>query len=287
MPLDESARQSAFNLGSQKLLQNRAALKGAVRWDIWTTPADADRVLAIASRVGVPVHLNTSLTGGSWADKEPLKANLLRALLTEMEQCAAAGAAFLWLAPDSIFGDGTVASVMALGVVPGVCVAFAPMRVNAAGFIDAMGQGPVSNAQLVRLAFERSHQSFKDADAALPSTNSFESGVSWRRIGAGLYAVTHRKHSAYLMQPTKADVKWFMAKQKFGAYDHSFPARLVDEQRQRVIGSSDAAFTVELTPAESHRAKVAPNEVVEPDRYWQDLSNHRANRNVLAIWREG
>jgi hypothetical protein len=265
--------------------RNAEALKAAARWDIWTTPADAERVRAIASRAGLPLNLNANITGGSWSDKEPMKANLLRALLTEMEQCAAEDAAFLWLAPDSIFGDGTIGSIMALGAVPGVSVSLAPMRVNAEGFVDAMGSEPLSNAALVRLSFERAHQAFKDAEATLAYSNSYKSGVSWRRIGAGLYAVTHRKHSSYLTQPTKSDVRWFRDRPKFGNYDHAFPSKLIEEQRQRVIGSSDAAFVAELTTEGSHMAPVQPADPAEPDRYWQDLPNYRANRSVVAIWR--
>lgn len=265
--------------------QNAAALRQAIGWDIWTTQVDAGRVRAAAAQLGVPLEVHDELPAASWADKEQLKPGLHRALTAEMARCADKHQAFLWIAPDSVFGDGSCASIMALGAAPNVCVALSPMRVNAEGFIEAMGDGARDNPALVKLAFERMHRGFAEADATLADVNSMESGVSWRRIGEGLYAITHRKHSAYLLQPTASDAKWFGDMKKFGAYDHSFPQRLVNEQRQRVVGSSDAAFVAELTPAASHRANLVARDPLEPDRFHQNLAHHAANRNVLAIWR--
>lgn len=263
--------------------KNRAALEQVAAWDLWTTPTDAERVLAIARKLGLPIEMHAGLQGGTWADKAKLKVSLTDALVLQIERCVRDS--FLWLAPDNVFGDGTIQSIAALGSVPGVCVALAPMRVDVDKFMQHFGPEPWENEELVRLAFRCAHQGFKDAEATLPKTNSMESGVSWRQIGEGLYAVTHRKHSAYLMQPTPEDAHWFRKNKKFGAYDHGFPQILVDTQRQRVIGSSDAAFVVELTPAAAHVPPLRDAIKNEPDRYGQDLSHHRANRNVVCIWR--
>lgn len=265
--------------------KNRAALKAALGWDVWTTRADADRVREIAGRLGCPVELRAEILPASWEDKAALKPQLAAVLTAQMERCVAEGQAFLWAAPDNIFADGAVRSFVELAAARDVCVASAPLRVKAEGFIEAMGEGPLEGAALVRLGMERAHRSFLDAEATLPDTNSFESGLSWRRIGDGLYAITHRKQSAYLMQPTAADVWWFRKNPKFGGFDHGFPKLLVDEQRQRVIGSSDAAFVVELTTARAYVPPVMISDAGEPDRFNRDLSNYAANRNAVVIWR--
>jgi len=78
-----------------------------------------------------------------------------------------------------------------------------------------------------------------------------------------------------------------MSKPKFGNYDHAFGNRLVQEGRQRIIGSSDAAFMVELTPvgvSEGDLQKIDPE---YPDNYWQDVPHIQINRNTMMIWRAG
>jgi hypothetical protein len=263
--------------------KNRAALATADGWDIWTTPEDEARVRRAAGRV--PLELRIGIFNShAPEDGTARKENLKRALISEIHETRDKGA-FLWIAPDSIFGDGSLGSIIELGSVPGLCIAMAPMRVIADGFIEAMGNVPLSNAELVRLSFERMHRGFAEAEATRRHTNSYESGVSWRRLGDGLYAITHRKHSAYLMQPTRGDAEWFKHMNKFGAYDHSFPRLLVQSERQRVIGSSDAAFVAELTPELGHAPPCLPTDPNEPDRFMQKQPHHAVNRNVVCIWR--
>lgn len=265
--------------------RNREALKLVKAWDLWTTEADRKRAKAAADRVGIPVEIHPVIPPLSWDDKEAMKPALTRVLIEQMGKCAQADQAFFWVAPDSIFGDGTIGAVMTLGAVPGVCVSFFPLRVKAEGFIEAMG-GPLTNAQLVKLAFTRLHPAFEQSDATRPYTNSFESGVSWRRLDAGLYAVTHRNPSAYLMQPTIGDYRWFADMKKFGAYDHTLPKRLIEEHRHRIVGSSDAAFVVELTPEDAHVPALQQTSSGEPDRYRQQLHHHAVHRISTVIWRE-
>lgn len=258
---------------------NREALKRAKVWDIWTTTSSAERAESIAAKLGIPVAIHADIEDS----KDSL--NLSKALHAEIELCANESGAMLWVAPDSIFGDGTIRTFLETATVPGICVAHGPMRVNQGGFLEAMGPGPVSNARLVKLAFERMHAGFRAADVSLPQTNSYKSGLSWRKIGDKLYAVTHLLPSSYLLQPNRRDLKWMLSKPKFGNYDHSFPSVLVDQQRQRVIGSSDAAFVAELTMETVDKAPLSTVIPEWPDKFWQDLPHHGVNRNVVVIWR--
>lgn len=263
--------------------RNLAALKKrVVAWDLYTVPEDAERAGSIAARLGIPVEIHAVLDGKP--DPNVRKSNLLKALLAQMDRCIERKSSFFFAAPDAIFGDGSVESFLEIGSVPRVCVAAAPMRVVEEGFIKAMGDGPVSNARLVKLAFERMHPSFAAGRAGLPRTNTLSTGMSWRRISEGLYAVTYRTHSAYLLYPERQDVKWFRDRPKFGNYDWQFPKILVEQQRQRVIGSSDAAFVVELT-TDAQDPATTKADPLEPDKFEKELLHHQVNRNVVCIWR--
>ncbi len=255
--------------------QNREALKAVSGYDLWTTAKDQDRARAIAERLGIPVDIHLMGDGG--------KAELFPALIGQMTICK--NHAFIWAAPDCIFGDGTIRTLVEVGRVPGICVAFIPLRVNEPGFLEAMGAGPLGNAELVKLGMSRAHRGFTDAEATLPRTNSWESAVSWRNIGGGMYAVTTRCPSSFFMQPTARDIKWMLDRPKFGNYDHQFPKNLIERQCQRVVGSSDAAFVVELTPLHVGVASLVDTNPNEPDRYIADLPHYAVNRNVLSIWR--
>jgi hypothetical protein len=264
--------------------QNKAALKKRVTcWDLWTTPEDEARVREIASRLGIALEVRTILNGKP--ESVIRKKNLIESLIAEMDYCVGKKSAFFFASPDAVFGDGSVESFMEIGSVPRVCVAAVPMRVVADGFLEALGDAPVSNPRLVKLAFERMHSAFASGQIGLPQTSSFRSGLAWRKIRDGMYAVTFRMHSSYLMQPEWTDVKWFRDKPKFGNYDWSFPQVLVGQQRQRVIGSSDAAFIVELTTGGEDQRTWSSPFPDDPDRFEKDLLHHQVNRNVQCIWR--
>ena len=258
--------------------KNRAAIRGWVEaYDVWTTAGSADQARWIAERVGVPVDLH--ILGGTD------RAALFPALMAQMELCV--GKAFIFAGPDILFGDGTIGHLIEAGRVPGICVSFMPLRVNEPGFIEGMDGEPYSNARLVKYGMSRAHRGFTDGEATRERTNSYHSGMSWRTLSEGLYAVTGRCPSAFYMQPSRRDIKWFLDRPKFGNYDHQFGKVLVDAQRQRVIGSSDAAFAVEVTPLAAGVAPMETTDPNDPDRFNQDLSHYAANRNVLAIWRAG
>lgn len=257
--------------------KNFEALRKVEAYDIWTTKRDEERAKTIASKLDLPVV--THIIG----DKG--KAELFPALIGQM--LVSRNNAFIFAAPDCIFGDGTIKTLIEVGSVPGICVAFMPLRVNEPGFIEAMGDQPLTNAQLVTLGMSRAHRGFTDADATKPKSNSLESAISWRKIGDGLYAVTGRCPSSFFMQPIKQDIKWMQDRPKFGNYDHQFAGTLVEAQRQRVVGSSDAAFVVEITPLHIGVAALTDTNPLEPDRFWQTLPHYAVNRNVLCIWRAG
>lgn len=257
--------------------RNRAALRAAEAWDVWTTPEDAPRAEAIAKASGIPVVVHDTIKGA--------KEDLLQSLTGQMQLVRDRGA-FLFAAPDNVFGDGSVASLLAIATVPKICVAVAPLRVAAEGFLEAMGPGPLTNPQLVKLAFERLHPTVAKAESSVRETSSYASGVFWRKLGDGLYAVTHRMPSAYLMQPTKGDMKWFKHHPKFGWFDHWFPQTLKEQQRERVIGSSDAAFIVELTSADVGNVPSIETDVAAPDKFVDgDREHYMRNRNFVLIWR--
>lgn len=284
--IDRFERACVLSLGWPK---NRAALKRFEVWDLWTIRKDEDRLRGIAAALGVPVEFHRVCNpDASQLPHLRIREMLVDAMRRQLRMCCAEKSGFMWISPDLICGDGSVGTVLQLGEVPGFWIAVPTLRVDETGFLEAMGPGPLSNAQLVSLAFKHLHPDFLEGEQSREKTNAWHSGVTWRSLGDGLYAVTHLMPSAFLCQPVQSHVDFWEGSTTLGDWDHSFPQLLVRDQVQRVVGSSDAAFFVELTPPELGRPPLEPVVPGKPDRYRHDSRDHiKANRNTVFIWRAG
>lgn len=253
--------------------ENRKALEGAT-WTVCT--GQEDRVRRTLGPVGIPLEIHKVEHQGN------IGKYLVKCLAGEMRAAVETESALLVAPPDLIFGEGTIRTMVKIASEnPYTCVAVPHPRVVAETFPEL--KEPTSNAKLVRLAMEHLHQGWKSSNIELPMNSSFDSGAGWREIGPNLYAVTARIPTCHLVRPKKEDVD-FLKAQLGGAWDHLWPEMLVKEQRQRVIGGSDAAFIVELTSARDNRLGMLPRKS-EPDAYRKNLEHHKVNRNVVTIWR--
>jgi hypothetical protein len=251
--------------------KNKEALKGAV-WSIHTDREEEAR--EIVEPLGLEVEINPVPSGG-------VGVKLLSSLILDMDKCLG-GDALLTAQPDTIFGDGTIKTLVEVGSEGINAISVSHPRVVAETFPDL--SGPTSNARLVGLAFEHLHPGWQLANMRGDENNCFKGGVAWREIDQDLYAVTVRIPTTYFVRPRSADVE-FLKTCKEGGWDHTWPAQLVEEQRHRLIGSSDAAFMVELTELKRNGALPRAARIDEPDAYKFNLDHHRTNRNSLVIWR--
>jgi hypothetical protein len=257
---------------------NASVREHSQEWNIYTRDQDRDRLRATAERIGVPIQFHPFAVNNSSGE------TLQPALFDHMRNCLQDASAAFIAPPDTIFGEGSVAAICEVGRSPGICVAVPHVRVNA-GALPAIAGRPMPNAELVDFAFKNLHKTWADADAALPNTNSFLGGVSWRQLRKGVYAVTHRLPTCYLANIDASDVDWFSRQWETGTWDHTWPAKIVKEQRQRLIASSDAAFIVELTRENENIPPVAVTDPAAPDKFWRDLEHNYVNRNTVAIFR--
>ncbi len=202
--------------------------------------------------------------------------------------------------PDTIFGDGTIPNLIDLGTGPKTCVSVAHSRVlpGILEEIDVLGatRGGISNPQLVTMAFEHAHDSWKFADVSHPKNNSYIGGIAWRELEKGLYSVTHRLPTPYFCDFTQGDYDFFWGQVSFGGWDHRWPAEnLIRQQRQRYVGSSDACFIVEVTewdknvpPDVSDQARKQLDYARvsgELDQYWNGHFHNEINRQTSVIFR--
>jgi len=259
--------------------KNKEALQGAV-WDIYAYPDERERVLKIVDRVGIPVEFHDIPNIHNIAQK------LQACLIDEASRCAGKYG-LLTAQPDLVFGDGSIGTMIRIASEQsGCCVAVPHPRVNDSDFVKDMPDRILSNEELVSLAFKHMHRSWTDSNLALDRVNCFFSGSAWRELSEGIYGVSMRIPTIFLARPNDEDVTALRG-YGLGAWDHKWPELLVKQQRQRLVGSSDAAFVVELTEKGTHTCAVREKLPNEQDIYRYDLNHHGVNRNTLAVWRCG
>ncbi len=219
---------------------------------------------------------------------------LLNGLRNELKICLKSGKRLLFAPPDTIFGDGSVANLISAGIGPGSVVFAAHPRVLPS-IIDeikyrAATSGGLSNARLVTLALEHSHDSWKYAELGHAKNNSFVGGICWQRTAdPGIIEVRHRLPTPYFMSFTADDWNFWWGTVGFGALDHTWPGQcLIRQERMRYIGSSDAAFVVEITDHDKNvpqEIKVETTKGLAVDSYFNWALHNSINRQFLTYFR--
>lgn len=258
--------------------KNREALKGAV-WSVYSQVEDFDAIRKICERADVGVEL-TPLTMQAQSGRM-----MAGALIMEIDKCLSQRQPMLLAPPDMIFGDGTLPALVKLGVGHELVVSVASIRVLPEMLDKIMG--PLSNAALVKLSWQNLHRTWVESEVGRDLVNSHSGGVSWRTVAPGLHVATHLLPSPCYVNFTARDRVWFQKRGEFGAWDHIWPAELVNDERQRVIGSSDVAVWVELTDPEKNVPPLARSNPLEPDSFARDMAHNRVNRNTYVVLREG
>lgn len=206
-----------------------------------------------------------------------------RGLCYAIKACLERNESFLMALPDSVFAEGTIKNMVDVGNAPALCVCFAHMRVLPS-FLDEMDGWLLTPEKMVSMAYRHAHPTWSNAKAGLEMSNSFHGGIVWKRLTDKLVAVQHRLPTASYVNFVPEDLEYFK-KDRYDGWDHRWPETW--NQRMRYLGSSDAAFMVEVTQPKSNLARInRTNFFHHTDSYREDRTHHRINRQILAIFRE-
>ncbi len=265
-------------------------IANAARWSIYTQPDYVDRLKARVPNADVVTFTAQDRdTGESGVSANHGTAISQGCLLHEIRTCLAQQATMIMAPPDTFWGDGSLNNLVAVaGEQNNNCVVAPHPRVNRDEFLAALPNGPISNPELVKLSLAHLHRTWIEADVARDATNCFYSGASIQALPAPKhYAVAHRMPTCYLARFTEADFEFLARPQPGpgGAWDHWWPAFLVQQERHRFIGSSDGFFAAELTAANAVVPPTVQAVQGQPDRFHRSEVNHQVNRNFVSIWR--
>lgn len=276
--------------------KNKEALKGA-QWQIYTkkehfaelTHLFKDSVFELAL---LEIEDSIRVAGCGFVKTTQCDGGviLLNGLKVQLQQSLEYKRKILFAPPDTIFGNGTIPNLLALGEREFTCVAFPHLRVHPT-ILDSLEyaaatKGPFSNRELCKLSLEHAHASWAQAEVGHPHNNSYVGGIAWKRLGDNLISVTHRLPTPYLIHFHPHDFDYWWSVVSFGALDHSWPGdRLIRQERLRVVGSSDACFVCEITDHDKNVPPLVESKKQSGDEYWGDRLHHSVNRLFNVIWR--
>lgn len=191
----------------------------------------------------------------------------------------------LFLNPDFFFGNHSIGNIVQYQCNGKICVAALHMRVDSDKFTEIMGsiKKNISNAELVDIAMRCLHNSWASAFVDTNMNNSHRTGAAVQKIMDNLWAATFVIPTVFLANFNDSDVGTLT---QFGFWDHTWPEKLVKEERFKFIGSSDFFFAVELTHLQYN---IPPK---ENNRLWNNSflntrGHAQVNKNFLAVIRGG
>ncbi len=266
--------------------KNKEALNGAI-WSFLTKEEHRDEIEQALAQSGIRVKDLEFTFMGDILEQNPHAAGHIMKewFVREGSKCLMYNCQGFTAPPDTIIGDGSVQALREVGNQQHVVVIAAHMRSNTS-ILSELGDKPLSRAQLVTLGMKHKHKTWEESEFGKDKSNTWVGGVSWRRLGDNLYSVCHLLGTPYLINFTPEDLVYFKNQIHYGVIDHSWPGDvLVPAQRQRVMGSSDGAFMVEITEPDQN---IPPLEYVRhgyPDLFHKDLPHNRVNRMTSVIFR--
>jgi hypothetical protein len=281
----------------RSLLQtrNRAAIPAGTIVAVYSDATTMDRVATASEPLGIVERHIVAIP----TDPNAHYSVQTNAFVDEIGIAVRTDATMLMLGPDNFWGDGSLGNLLAIAGETQACFAVPHVRVDQAVFLAGLAQPinadvkarlddpiDIPNPRLASLAFVAMHPSWRDADLTKPDANSFITGIGWRDLGNGLYAIHHLQPTVFLARPNARDYGFFAERRHvLGIWDHFWPEILAQEGRLRTIASSDAVCIVELTKASTHNTELRKLDPKKPDDFHRTGAHISMNRNVVAIWR--
>lgn len=270
--------------------RNKAALQGAT-WRIVTDEehsAELERLVYNAFDCKIEMTTIPNRPETTDATEHATTIQLLQHhMIQAAYACLEDQSKMLLAPPDTIFAEGSIENILMIGAQPGVCVAVPHLRVLPE-ILDVIDK-PTSSEELVTKSFGNLHNSWVYSEFGHVDNLSLASGILWRDIGNGLYSVQHRLPTVYLASFIPQDFITFQRNHQFTVWDYKWPAeRLIRQERQRTVGSSDLAFIAEVTEPEKNVPESIPEEVrlkLAPDHFYDDDVHNCVNRLFVSCFR--
>lgn len=195
------------------------------------------------------------------------------------EECKAAieAVTYTFMAPpDHIWSKGSLYNLVKLAEHSPYCIAVPHIRVK-----DTLNnvEFPIEARELGRLAVEHAHDTFTNSFDDRDTTECHH-GITARGLDEALIAIKHNLPSVFMVKFNESDLEYFRrVNYVLGHWDRGWLAKLIDEGRLKIVGSSNIAMTVELTDSRARVNDLKPN--VFDDAHHEDKSYQRIARMMI------
>jgi len=217
------------------------------------------------------------------------------ALIDQIKRCIAEDAMMFDTRPDTIYGNRSITNAVMTVRGKNVCLAASHPRVSWESIITSgvfaglkRMERSFENDELVDLAFDHGHQSllgsFDNEDF-----NRTHGGLSIRKINDTTYSVIYNTPMVWLSSFIKDDLKFFTSPGPYwdDRWDHRWPRLLLQQNRLKVVGSSDLFFCVDATPDDQ---RVVPKKkgLLNNDKFHtrrRRYLQHYVYNSFCSVWR--
>lgn len=268
-------------LRSLSWTKNKESLiKYDAKWNIFTDDDDVESLLSYCKEALPSVNFNVKPTSLLRNYIDPIQS----ATIWQIDECFKASDKLLLVAPDVIFGDGSIEGLWACAQDKDSVVVSPHPRVLSS-IIDEITNVPLSNAELVTLSWQHLHESWVHGEKGHINQSTYMGGIEWTAYDNLIFG-KHMLPSPYLIQFTEEDLRYFKKAGSFGNFDWRWPGDiLVGRQRQRYVASSDLVFFVEITDSEKNIPPIYENSP-RTGFHRNDPHNHQ-NAQVVFTFRKG
>lgn len=210
-----------------------------------------------------------------------------------VDRCIVDKSPMLVSTPDFLWADGALSNLAAVASLPGLCAAVPHIRVLPT-ILDELDANekfrpypPPNGARLMYSAWRHPHPAWTMSNLNGDTSGIYKGGVGWQRVSPTIALVTHVMPSPFWCNFTSSDMVFFrlFPNNAWGAFDHNWPAHLLQNDRLRLIGSSDAVCMAEVTDKDANVPPAIALDPANPAAFHLDGFNIRMQRQFVSVFR--
>ena len=207
----------------------------------------------------------------------PISDVILLNLRKAIKRCIAENMVMFYTPPDTIFGAGTVYNAIKIVEDKPQSLAIPHLRL-------VQGAYPTwtpTNRELVKMCFDFPHKSFSQS-FDYEDENSTWAGISMRKLDEDTYALTHSLPTIYVAKFTPQDAAFWDNMICFGNWDRGWLGMLMQQDRIKVVGSSDLCFCAEITREDQDVPPKYPR-MRNNDTFFQEDHHNRILKKFVCM----
>ncbi|MDC0498846.1 hypothetical protein OAO21_06730, partial [Alphaproteobacteria bacterium] len=189
----------------------------------------------------------------------------------------------LFVNADVMCSDGSIYNLAKMIDTNDCVVATATFAVDEKEFTKYFKNNKFNNNLnfLIEISSKFFHKSILKSFKDHPDNMSWGTGIVIEKLFDDNLLVTYSVPSPFMCRVSDSDIKFFK-KYSFNVFDHSWPSKLMMEQRLRVIPSSEVSFIIELQDNEGDVPSPTPKDLINFHQPPRHVTRRRMHTVLLS-----